>query len=136
MIFKPGDKVRCALFGNEVFTLAKCTGSGPEYSTYFIRDGFYHVTPDGRLDIKHTDSVLDLIERDPVARRRVKKKGYIGVWANRELEKSGIYSTTGAIWPKRENLCQPEEEVIHSSDVHGGRALVQEIEFEVEEDDL
>lgn len=62
MKFKPGDKVKCAFFGDEVFELREDLNIF--YSVYFLhKDDEYSFTEDGKHAKEHTHPVLTLVER-------------------------------------------------------------------------
>lgn len=71
MIFKAGDRVRCAFFGEEIFTLQHNGNHLPNFS----RDGTcYDFLEDGRWAKSHTASCLTLVERP---KEKVSRKLYV-----------------------------------------------------------
>ena len=73
--FKVGDRVKCAFYGDEIFTLEDC-GRHNALSLAGLKGVFY---TNGRCNIEHTHSVLTLVER---AKTKVKVTRWMNVYPN------------------------------------------------------
>lgn len=79
MIFKPGDRVRCHYYGEEIFTLEKAYAEYQTANTYlkFTRNGSEHVFyEDGKFAPTHVAPLLTLVERP---KEKVKRKLYVAI---------------------------------------------------------
>jgi hypothetical protein len=93
MIFKPGDKVKCAFFGDEVFLLE--LGGGFNFPICFKRgNSVWEFLLDGRYSDGHTHPVLTLVERP---KEKVKRKLYVCIKATDRYRPADVCAFTNVV---------------------------------------